>query len=106
MRWEFGDGTVLLVGPKRSHVEGESPLADQLGRDLAAVRAGYGVPVQVEMHPSAPRALSMENAALVDTWARAAATRFDVTVTSAPEVEPVERMEQPDPPGASTVTVY
>lgn len=99
MKWVFSDGTVYTDGK----VRGTSQLADAIRFDVARVNAGSGVPVRAEACPIEPRDLDLDDPQLVNKWLRAHAVRADVTITSAPELEPIERLDAPatddDPPG-------
>jgi hypothetical protein len=99
VKWVFSDGTVYTDGK----VRGTSQLADAIRQDVAEANAGYGVPVQVEARPWGPRYLDLADPQLVHEWLQAHAVRADVTITTAPEQEPIERLapaNDDDPPGA------
>lgn len=102
MKWVFSDGTTYTDGK----VRGTSQLADAIRQDVAELNAGYGVPVQVEARPRGPRYLDLDDPQLVHEWLRAHAVRADVTITSAPELEPIERLEQPAPEDEPPGVVY
>lgn len=103
MSWVLSDGTVISPG---GEVEGNTALAYALRDAVAAAGRGFAVPVQVEVVPSAPRALDLADAQLVDVWIRAMARRYDASVTSAPEIKPIERRNPPLPEDADADTVY
>lgn len=102
-KWKLSDGTRVLLG---GSVIGSSELADRLRADVRAVKAGYEVPVQVEVVPSAPRALDLDDAQLVHEWLRARALSWDARIKEAPELEPIERRNPPLPEGADDETIY
>jgi hypothetical protein len=102
MKWELSDGTEVFLGGR---VRGTSPAAEYLRADVLAVKGGSRVPVQVETPPAKARRLDIDDAQLVDEWVRASALRFDLDVTSAPELEPIERFNPPDPDDGTTYPI-
>jgi hypothetical protein len=69
-------------------------------------KGGYLVPVQVETPPSKPRRLDLEDAQLLNEWLNAHAVRAGATLTSAPEIEPIERFNPPEPDGAPKQPIH
>lgn len=103
MKWELSDGTEVHLGGR---VRGSSPLAALLREDVALIKSGFGVTVQVEAMPSPPRRVDLDDAQLVNEWVRWRVRRFRVAVTSAPALAPIERLNPPLPPGATDETIY
>lgn len=103
MKWELSDGTEVSLGGR---VRGTSAVAEALRADVLKAKGGFLVPVQVEMAPCKPRRLDLEDAQLVNEWLNAHAVRAGVTVTSAPELEPIERFNPPEPDGAPKQPIH
>jgi hypothetical protein len=103
MRWELSDGTEVHLGGR---VRGTSELAKAIRADVLAARGGHLVPVQVEAPPSKPRRLDLDDAQLVHEWLLAACVRADATVSSAPELEPIERFNPLEPDGAPELPIH
>lgn len=92
MKWEFSDGTVVHLGGK---VQGDSDLAKAIRLDVSRMKAGFPVLVQVDVCPSEQRRLELDDAPLFDAWLNQHSVQTDVAITSAPEVDPIERVGWP-----------
>lgn len=103
MKWVLSDGTEVFLGGR---VRGKSALAEAIRASALRAKAGFAVPVQVEVHPSAPRRLDLDDAQLVHEWLRAHALRADATIASAPDIEPIERFNPPEPDDAPKSPIY
>ncbi len=97
MTWILSDGTEVDLGGR---VRGDSSLADALKQDVVGRKRGRPTWVLVGPIPGPRVRLQLDDPALVDAWIRQVAVRYDVTVMSGPEIEPIKRPESPEyPPG-------
>jgi hypothetical protein len=91
VKWVFSDGTTVHLGGK---VQGTSALAQAIRMDVSWSKGGDRVPVRVHPNPAPPDTLDLDDPQLVDAWLTNWSVRTDVSITSAPEVEPF-----PEEPG-------
>jgi|1185.fasta_scaffold334048_1 hypothetical protein len=82
--WVLSDGTEVRLG---GDVKGASEAARELRSDVARVRRGAAIPVQVCPPPGGSASLDVGVDYHVDAWIRAIARWQGVVIVSAPEVE-------------------
>lgn len=83
--WKLSDGTEAQLGGR---VFGSSAFAVQLRKEVLRVRAGYAPLVAARTMPGGWEKLSLGDAWLLDVWLRDHASHAQLSIVSAPELEP------------------